>query len=89
VAAVEVEQIAEVPPGMLALCIPANSYAVYTHRGHIARIGDTVKSVWGEWLPASRYQHVPAPDFEFYDARFDPETGKGEVDIYVPIVDPG
>jgi predicted transcriptional regulator YdeE len=28
---------------------------------------------------------VPAPDFEWYDERWSPETGNGEIDVYVPI----
>jgi AraC family transcriptional regulator len=60
---------------------------VFIHTGHIARFPDTVKQVWGRWLPASRYRHVPAPDFEWYDERWDPETGEGEIDIYVPVAD--
>jgi predicted transcriptional regulator YdeE len=46
-----------------------------------------VHQIWGRWLPGSRYCHVPAPDFERYDpARWDPTTGNGEIDLYVPIV---
>ena len=85
VAAVEVSAIDDVPDEMLAMTVPANSYAVFTHTGHISRIGDTVKQIWGHWLPASRYRHMPAPDFELYDARWNPMTGEGDVDIYVPI----
>jgi predicted transcriptional regulator YdeE len=59
---------------------------VLTHRGHISRLPDTVKHVWGRWLPASEYRHVTAPDFELYDPeRWDPATGEGDVDLYVPI----
>jgi AraC family transcriptional regulator len=87
VAAVEVDAIEDVPAGMIAVPVAASTYAVFTHRGHITKIGDTVKQVWTQWLPTSKYRHVPAPDFEYYDARFDPETGNGEVDIYVPVAD--
>lgn len=87
VAAVEVESIGSVPNGMTALTIPAHTYAVFTHRGHISRLKDTVKQVWGRWLPQSPYRHVPAPDFEWYDERFNPITGDGEVDIFVPIAE--
>jgi AraC family transcriptional regulator len=85
-AGVEVERIDHVPPGLIAITIPESEYAVFTHSGHISRLPDTVKQVWGEWLPASPHTRVAAPDFEFYDERFDPATGSGEVDIYVPIV---
>jgi AraC family transcriptional regulator len=87
VAGVEVERIDGVPDGLIALTVPANAYAVFTHTGHIARFPDTVKQVWGRWLPASRYRHVPAPDFEWYDERWDPRTGEGEIDVYVPVAD--
>jgi AraC family transcriptional regulator len=64
---------------------PGNCFAVFTHRGQISQFSETVKQVWGVWLPASslRYQHHPV--FELYDDRFDPITGEGEVDLYVPI----
>ena len=89
-AGVEVERIGEVPEGMTTLAVPANTYAVLTHHGHLSRLPDTVKHVWGRWLPASRYRHVPAPDFELYDPeRWDPGTGEGDVDLYVPIADEG
>jgi AraC family transcriptional regulator len=87
-AGVEVDRSGDVPRGMIAITIPAGTYAVLTHRGHLSRLPDTVRHVWGRWLPASRYRHVAAPDFELYDpARWDPATGEGDVDLYVPIVD--
>jgi AraC family transcriptional regulator len=86
VAAIEVESIDEVPSEMIALTIPASAYAVFTHTGHVSRIADTVRQIWGLWLPASSARHVRAPDFEYYDdERWSPVTGEGEVDIYVPI----
>lgn len=87
-AGVEVEDGTHPPDGMIAVDVPAHTYVVVTHSGHIARLPDTVKHLWGRWLPASRYRHVPAPDFELYDPeRWDPSTGEGDVDLYVPIAD--
>lgn len=87
IASVEVDRIDALPDGMIALTVAASRYAVFTHTGPITHIADTVKQLWGVWLPASRHRHLPSPDFEFYDDRFDPATGEGEVDIYVPIAD--
>jgi AraC family transcriptional regulator len=87
VAAVEVERIDAVPEGMIALTVPGGRYAVFTHAGHISRLHDTVQRIWGSWLPASRYRHVPRPDFEVYDERWNPGTGLGEIDVWVPIAD--
>jgi AraC family transcriptional regulator len=85
VAAVEVDRVDALPDDLTAVTIPASTYAVFTHTGHISRLADTVKQIWGQWLPASRYAHVPTPDFEYYDERWSPETGNGEIDVYVPI----
>ena len=88
VAGVEVDGVADVPEGMVAIPLPACSYAVFTHTGHVSRIGDTVRYVWGQWLPTAPYRHRPVPDFELYDPeRWSAATGEGEVDLYVPIVD--
>lgn len=87
VAAVEVERIDAVPTGLVALTVPANRYAIFTHTGHISRLADTVKQIWGHWLPGAPYKHVATPDFELYDERWDPTTGEGDIDIWVPIAE--
>ena len=87
VAAVEVSHIDDVPAGLVALTVPASRYAVFTHAGHISRLPDTVKQIWGDWLPAAPYRHVAAPDFELYDERWDPATGEGDIDVWVPITE--
>ena len=70
---------------MVALTMSANTYAVFVHKGHISTIGHTMRQVFGSWLPATKLEHVSAPDFELYDQRFSIETGEGEVEIYVPV----
>ena len=73
------------PDGMVAVEVPKNRYAVFTHQGHLSGLRETVSHIWGEWLPAAPYRHVNAPDFELYDERLNVMTGEGELDIYVPI----
>jgi AraC family transcriptional regulator len=85
-AGVEATSGARVPDGMTAIKLRGGNYAVFTHTGHVSRLNDTVKKIWGRWLPRSRYEHVPAPDFELYDPdRWDPATGEGEIDLYIPV----
>ena len=86
VVGVEVSQIERVPEGMIALTVPAHTYAVFTHRGHVSGISDTFKRALGQWLPATQFQHAAAPDFEQYDERFNPTTASGEIDLYLPVV---
>ena len=87
VAALPVNEASEVPPGMVVCHIPQAKYALFTHKGAISDIRHTVEYIWGTWIPESGCQLLDAPDFELYDERFDPQTGIGEVDIYVPIKD--
>lgn len=73
------------PPEFRTERIPAQSYAVFTHRGHVSAIRETMKAIWNEYLPESGLKVVDAPDFERYGAAFDPQTGNGEVEIFIPI----
>ena len=49
------------------------------------RIRRTVNTIWNHWLPASGHKLADAPNFERYDEKFDPATGNGGLEIWVPI----
>lgn len=85
VAGVEVADFTDLPDEFARMRLPAQRYAVFTHAGHISAIRGTVHTIWSRWLPESGLKVADAPDFERYDARFDPVTGAGEVEIWVPI----
>jgi AraC family transcriptional regulator len=85
-ACVEVTSLRRVPDGMVGFTVPAGTYAVFTHRGHITGIGATTQRVWREWMPAAGLKPTGAPDFELYDERFCMDAPGSEVDIYVPVV---
>lgn len=82
---VEVSSFDDVPTEFARVRIPARRYAVFSHRHHISRMRATVYTIWNQWLPTSGYGHADAPDFERYDDRFDPSTGTGIVEIWLPI----
>lgn len=85
-AAVEVSSIDRLPEGFDHVHIPASRYAVFEHNGHVSGIRDTVHAIWNHALPASGYTPASAPDFEYYAAQhFDPETGAGRIEIWIPI----
>ena len=85
VTAVEVSSFDEVPPELRRVRIPAQRYAVFTHRDHISAIRGTWHTIWNQWLPASGHEVADAPDFERYDAEFDPQSGTGKVEIWLPL----
>ncbi|MBP2443651.1 putative transcriptional regulator YdeE [Rhizobium leguminosarum] len=42
--------------------------------------------IFGTWWPTSGLEHGDTPDmFERYDERFDPYTGMGVTEIWLPI----
>lgn len=84
-AAVEVEALDAVPDGFVGFTVPAQTYARFTHTGHISDIDKTIDAIWGTALRANLLQPTGGIEFERYDDRWDGATGTGPVDIYVPV----
>jgi AraC family transcriptional regulator len=81
---VEVTAFPAHPEEFVQVSLPARTYAVVDHIGHIATIADTWNAVWEQGPPAG-YQADDAPSFERYDERFDPRTGLGGLEIWIPV----
>lgn len=82
---VEIARTDNLPSGFTLVRLDPQEYAVFCHRSHISTIGNTMKTVWEKWLPESGYRFAEAPEFERYDERFDPMTGNGVVEIWLPV----
>lgn len=76
---------APIPADMQRVEVPENTYAVFTFNGHIAGISNWVHSVWNKALPDAGLEPKMDPDFELYDDRFDPESGRGTVELWIPV----
>ena len=87
IAGVEVPDFSDLPREFSRVRIPEQRYAVFTHRDHISTIRRTVNTIWNHWLPASGLKAADAPNFERYDENFDPLTGDGGLEIWVPVRD--
>jgi len=86
IAGVAVLDYSDLPRAFARVRIPAATFAVFSHVEHISAIRRTVSTIWNHWLPSSGYTVADAPFFERYDARFDPLTGNGGLEIWMPIV---
>jgi len=84
-AGVEVSSFASLPPDFARLRLAPQRYAVFFHAQHISAIRGTWNAIWNEWLPASGHKAADAPLFERYDQRFNPRTGSGGVELWVPL----
>jgi AraC family transcriptional regulator len=85
IAGVEVSDFSDLPREFARVRIPEQKYAVFTHSEHISTIRRTVNTIWNQWLPASGLKVADATNFERYDERFDPLTGNGGLEIWVPV----
>jgi len=85
IAGVDVSDFSDLPREFSRVRIPEQRYAVFTHRDHISTIRRTVKTIWNHWLPASGLKAAEAPNFERYDENFDPITGNGGLEIWIPV----
>jgi AraC family transcriptional regulator len=85
IAGVEVADFSDLPRRFSRVRIPEQRYAVFTHAGHVASIRRTVNTIWNQWLPASGLKAADAPNFERYGETFDPATGNGGFEIWVPV----
>jgi AraC family transcriptional regulator len=87
IAGVEVTDYSDLPREFSKVRIPEQRYAVFTHRDHVSTVRRTVNTIWNHWLPASGLKIADAPNFERYDTNFDPATGNGGFEIWVPVTD--
>ncbi|MDR2259082.1 MAG: GyrI-like domain-containing protein [Treponema sp.] len=87
----EVKDGAAVPPGYEARQLPPTAYAVFSTEpadaeNFFSAVYNTWAYIYGFWLPKSGL-HIDGRscDFELYDDRARPETGK-VCDVYVPVI---
>jgi AraC family transcriptional regulator len=79
------------PLGWSKIRIPAQKYAVFTHKGHVSGIRRTMTKIFGSWLPGSAHalpRITPKQVFFFerYGRDFNPSTGRGGIEIWLPIL---
>ena len=85
IAGVEVTDFSDLAGEFSRLRIPPQKYAVFSHREHVSAIRRTINTIWSHWLPESGHVAADGPDFERYGEEFDPRTGMGGLEIWIPI----
>jgi AraC family transcriptional regulator len=82
---VETKGSRDMPEAFQTLHVAGQRYAVFRHAGHVAGIRGTLAAIWRKWFPESGCQAVEAPTFERYGPEFNPSTGMGGFEIWIPI----
>ena len=82
---VEVLKPDRLPGDFTSVQIPAGRYAVFSHHEHFSSIPRTIELIWHQWLPDSALKAAKTPSFERYTDEFDPQAGKGGIEIWIPL----
>ena len=85
VSGVEVADFSDLPEGFVSVRLPARLYAVFHHAEHVSTIRRTMHAIYTRWLPESAYEPDDAPFFERYGPEFDPRTGEGGLEAWIPV----
>jgi len=85
ISGVEVSDFSRIPKELSQLRIPEQNYAVFAHGDHISTIRRVWFTIWNKWLPESGLEVSEGPEFERYGEEFDPSTGTGGFEIWIPM----
>lgn len=89
-AGIEVANSSSLPEDWTTIYLPAQEYAVFSHQGHVSKLRNTLHQIFDQWLPTSNRKHAqgganPIHFFERYGEGFNPQTGFGDIEIWLPI----
>lgn len=85
-AGVEVSDASGIPGDFSQLSIPAQKYYVFVHEDHVSKIPETITAILNEWIPSSGREIGKFPSLlERYGEGFDPQTGLGDMEIWMPL----
>lgn len=73
------------PPEFTTLKLASQRYAVFAHTKHVSAIPQTIDTIWSKWAPDCGLKVGGAPCFERYTSEFNPETGLGGMEIWIPL----
>lgn len=82
---VEIRPGAKTSEGHTTVNLPAARYAVFTHTAHVSSLPKTIDAIWSKWVPECGLAAAEAPCFERYTSEFNPRTGMGGMEIWIPL----
>lgn len=86
IAGVEVSRETDLPKELAVYHFPAQSYLVFRHDTHLSNLQQTMSAIFGRYLPENGYDPSSmAAYFELYDEKFDPRTGLGGIELWLPV----
>ncbi len=78
--------MAGMPEGSEVFTVPASTWAKFTSRGPLRpNLQEMVKRIFGEWLPASDWEHAGTAELEYYPEG-DPRAQDYYCEYWIPLV---
>lgn len=84
-AAVEVDDFNGIPDGMNSYDLEGGLYAVFIHKGTPANFPKTTQYIFGNWLPASKYELDKREHFELLTEKSKRNDPDSEEEVWIPI----
>ena len=79
---------AALPDGCRHIAVPAATWGVFEARGPLPEsIQDVMRRIFGEWFPASGWEHADGPELEIYSAD-DPRDADCYSEVWIPLQKP-
>lgn len=85
VCAVEVRDFSGADASMARVRVAAQRYAIFARGDHISNMRNVIGAIMKDWLPNSGREMADAPMIEYYGPEFDPVTGNGGWEIWIPL----
>lgn len=83
----EVESFDVIPAGLGRMRVPAQTYAVFTHDGPAALLGESWTTILHVLMPQLQLEDAHTPTFERYDERYNVEIAGGVCEIWIPVLE--
>lgn len=83
--AFEVADFEGLPPELDCMRIPEQTYAVFSHDGHVSDLEKARQNILDKWCPQSGHQAASTPEIERYGESFNPASGEGDIEIWIPL----
>ena len=82
---IEASPTNQYPESLSTIQLTAGNYLVFEHTDHISILMNTCDAIWSQWIPESGLTVASSPWFERYGPQFNPDSGLGGLEVWIPI----
>lgn len=84
---VQINDNTDLPDHFTQVALPTRRYAVFQHQEHLNELCHTMDKIWSKWVIDCGLKIAQAPNFERYTESFNPQTGLGGIEVWIPLQD--